>query len=128
MNIDGFGLAPQKPEGQTVEVEGGKEPETTCWHELISEKILQMGLDLVPMVYISLSNAEQIEPFTKGFGHPCGKPFIAWSDRHVFFSVVYDGMQSVGVVPRNPDENLKPIEFGGGSYWETDNDRTNTTT
>lgn len=51
--------------------------------------------------------------FDDGFGGAEGYPFTAWGERYVYFPVCYDGAESIGFAPRNP-EMLASEHQGGG--------------
>lgn len=50
--------------------------------------------------------------FDDGFGGTNGCYFTAWGERYVYFPVCYDGAESIGFVPRNPE--LRASEHWGG--------------
>lgn len=59
-------------------------------------------------------SAEELDrEFNKGFGRLEGFPFIAWTDRNVYFCVGYDGSEGVDSVPRNPSAPKYPGHIGG---------------
>lgn len=41
--------------------------------------------------------------FDNGFGETGCAPFTAWTEKHVYFPVSYDGSEWVSSVPRNPN-------------------------
>lgn len=61
----------------------------------------------------TLSKEEWERKFDSIFGHNEGTPFVAWSDKYVYFPVCYDGADRIGRVPRNPGE-FDAEHFGGG--------------
>jgi len=50
----------------------------------------------------TLTENEMTVKFDAGYGGSEGKAFTAWSDKYVYFPVVYDGAEWVGRAPRNP--------------------------
>ena len=59
-----------------------------------------------PLVFCTLTEKQLDKEFDDGFGGSEGKPFLAWSLKHVFFPCVYDGQEWVGKVPRHPQGKL----------------------
>lgn len=53
------------------------------------------------IIYCTLTDKELEEEFYSGYGMSNGKPFTAWSEKYVYFPVVYDGAEWVERVPRN---------------------------
>ena len=70
------------------------------WRELISEEMF--GRKDTVLLATTLTEAELDIPFSSGYGCSEGKPFTAWSEKYVYFPVVYDGSEWVGSAPRNP--------------------------
>lgn len=97
---------------------------TTTWRKELNDALRRTG-DL--LVACSLTDEELDTEFDDGFGAAEGKSFWCWGTKFVYFSVVYDGAESVGYVPREPttaispgcefssDRNpaLEPIHWGG---------------
>lgn len=52
--------------------------------------------------YCTLKETELDEPFDAGYGSAEGKPFLLWTHKRVYFPCVYDGLEWVDSVPRNP--------------------------
>ena len=78
------------------------------WKELID-----YALDGDSLISCTLTEKELIRNFNNGYGGSEGEPFTAWSEKYVYFPVVYDGAEWVGRAPRNPsDEATKHV--GGG--------------
>lgn len=69
----------------------------TTWRKSISE-----CADGDEIIYCTLTDAELDVEFDDGYGTSRGKPFTAWSERYVYFPAVYDGLEWVERVPRNP--------------------------
>jgi hypothetical protein len=40
--------------------------------------------------------------FDGGFGTSCGPRVLIWTEQRVYFPVTYDGSESLGSAPRNP--------------------------
>jgi hypothetical protein len=54
------------------------------------------------------------EKFDDSWGTAEARPFVAWSERWVYFPVTYDGAEWVSKVPRNPCSEFAPGHVGGG--------------
>ena len=67
------------------------------WKELIES---EAGEDKI--ISCTLTDDELIVEFYDGYGGSEGKSFTAWSEKYVYFPVVYDGAEWVGKAPRNP--------------------------
>ena len=72
----------------------------TNWKKLIDLYIRDCGDDDT-IIACTLTNEELEQEFDNGFGVSCGKSFTAWSERYVYFPVVYDGAEWVARAPRN---------------------------
>ena len=77
------------------------------WRELIKETA---GDDKI--ISCTLIDKEMDIEFNGGYGGAEGKSFTAWSERYVYFPVVYDGAEWVGRAPRNPCKQV--TEHQGG--------------
>jgi hypothetical protein len=55
-----------------------------------------------PITHCTLTEEEMDQEFDDGYGISKGKPFTAWSEKRVYFPVVYDGAEWVGSAPRHP--------------------------
>lgn len=62
----------------------------------------EIALHKDTIIKCTLSEAELDIEFDDGFGGSEGKHFTAWSEKYVYFPVVYDGSEWVGRAPRNP--------------------------
>lgn len=49
-----------------------------------------------------------------GYGGASFPNLHAWTDKRVYFKVVYDGSEHVSSVPREPDGEEVPGRYGGG--------------
>ena len=67
------------------------------WRELINEVT-----DGDEIIANTLTDEDMGVEFDDGYGGSEGKDFTAWSKDYVYFPVVYDGLEWVGRVPRNP--------------------------
>ena len=52
--------------------------------------------------------------FDSGYGNIGGIPFILWTQKRVYFPAVYDGLEWVESVPRDPTTEVIPYHRGGG--------------
>ncbi len=66
------------------------------WKKMIAEVA---GDDKI--IACTLTEEELLQKFDAGFGGSEGKPFTAWSEKYVYFPIVYDGAEWVGKAPRN---------------------------
>jgi hypothetical protein len=73
----------------------------STWRELIIQHMKEVGESPVDVVGSTLSEAELDVEFSCGYGGSEGKKFTLWTDRRVYFPVVYDGAEWVGSAPRN---------------------------
>lgn len=64
------------------------------------------------IIACTLSDTEICDEFDTGYGGSEGKPFTAWSNKYVYFPVVYDGSEWIERVPRNPCD-LSTHHVGG---------------
>jgi hypothetical protein len=85
----------------------------TTWRKSITEAMAARHETWADVVAHTLTAAELDEEFDAGFGVECGKPFTLWTKRHVYFPIAYDGLESVGSVPRDPSDE-KTEHLGGG--------------
>ena len=69
----------------------------TTWRELLNNEL--KGDELVAC---TLTEEEMGAEFDNGYGWSEGKPFTAWTEKRVYFPIVYDGAEWVGSAPRNP--------------------------
>ena len=67
------------------------------WRELIND-----ALEGDELIANTLTDEEMDIEFDDGYGGSEGKSFTAWSEKRVYFPVVYDGAEWVGSAPRNP--------------------------
>ena len=58
--------------------------------------------DTFPPIKCTQSEEKMRKRFTNGFGISKGCPFTAWGENYVYFPTVYDGMEWISCVPRNP--------------------------
>lgn len=84
----------------------------TTWGELIAERFDQTG-DTWEDLETTLTPEEMYTEFNCDYGATEGIPFTAWSKEWVYFPMMYDGSEWVGIVPRNPRE-FKCKHQGGG--------------
>lgn len=67
----------------------------STWRELI-----QAAAEGDKIIACTIPNEKLDEEFGGYLGF--GRPFTAWSEKYVYFPVVYDGAEWVGRAPRNP--------------------------
>lgn len=83
----------------------------TCWDEAVGIAREEHG-DTTPTLRCTLSEAEMEETFSDGFGGHEGKAFTLWTEKRVYFPLVYDGSEWVGSAPRDPCDEA--MEHQGG--------------
>lgn len=74
------------------------------WREMLADSFKDNG-EAFPEDVVSLTlTDEQLDAeFDDGYGGSEGAPFTVWTEKRVYFPVVYDGSEWVGSVPRNPN-------------------------
>ena len=73
------------------------------WRSLITYAMSKNGDSFDSVVSNTMTDGEMDVVFNSGYGCPEGIPFTLWTERYVYFPVVYDGREWVGCVARNPD-------------------------
>jgi len=63
--------------------------------------LIENAADGDKIIACTLSDSELLKEFYGGYGGHEGKEFTAWSEKYVYFPVVYDGAEWVGRAPRN---------------------------
>jgi len=76
------------------------------WREMISQAISENKDG--PLIACSITEEELNVKFNTGWGGSGGTPFTAWTEKRVYFPVVYDGAEWVGSAPRNPSLEHTP--------------------
>lgn len=77
------------------------------------KKELEEALNGEKLIYCTIDEEELNREFDNSYGCENGSYFTAWSEKHVYFPLCYDGSEWVGCAPRNPcDISLK--HQGGG--------------
>ena len=71
------------------------------WLELLIESMAEHGEGLGDIISSTLSEEEMRQEFIPN--SPGGKPFTVWTEKSVYFPVIYDNSEWVGRVSRNPD-------------------------
>ena len=85
----------------------------TTWRELIAGHMGKWGESLSqPFTATFDEGASFDREFDDGYGAPEGGHFTLWTDKRVYFPVVYDGAEWVESVSRHPDG--QPTEHVGG--------------
>jgi hypothetical protein len=81
------------------------------WRELIFETLVENSdID----TYVTTLSEEELDiKFHSGYGIEEGLPFTAWTTNYVYFPISYDGSESVGYCPRNPN-GVAMYHQGGG--------------
>jgi hypothetical protein len=75
----------------------------TTWRALITEAMKAHGESLdEDTIAKTLSDTELELEFDNGYGGSEGVPFTLWTEKRVYFPVVYDGAEWVASVPREP--------------------------
>jgi hypothetical protein len=82
----------------------------TTWKIEILEAMAEFGETFDDAESCTLSDKELTKEFYSDHGGTEGTPFTLWTEKRVYFPVVYDGAEWVGSVPRNPcDEATKHL-------------------
>ena len=98
----------------------------TTWRELITKEMDVRGDSWINVVSVALpdkphqiytGSSQWITPhldaeFSNGYGSHEGCSFTVWTNHYVYFPAVYDGLEWVASVSRNPDG--VPTEHVGG--------------
>lgn len=71
---------------------------TTTWRAEIAYEMTRT-LDPGPIIH---HTGDIDTPFDPSWGKSNGAPFTAWTERRVYFPIVYDGAEWAGSAPRNP--------------------------
>ena len=71
------------------------------WYDLLCIEMKEKNEKFEDIIYSSISDAEWHRKFGSWDG-VTAKPFRAWTQNRVYFSVEYDGMYGVESVARNP--------------------------
>lgn len=71
------------------------------WYELLKEAMNKDGEDF-DRRFCTLTEKELLVEFNDTYGGAEGAPFTAWGENWVYFPVCYDGLETVGHVPRHP--------------------------
>ena len=74
----------------------------TTWRKEITSQMNENNETWDSVEACTLSQEELDIEFCDGFGSSNGKPFTVWTKNFVYFPGVYDGMEWVDSVPRNP--------------------------
>jgi hypothetical protein len=72
------------------------------WYELIGDALRSNGETWDDIVSITLTTKELAREFKIDYEGPRGKPFAAWTQKFVYFPLVYDGGEWCGSAPRHP--------------------------
>lgn len=87
----------------------------TTWRKEIAEALEKNGDAWSFTTICTLDDDGLDRKFDSGFGGSNGEPFTLWTERFVYFPVVYDGAEWCGSVPRNPGyPDGKPTDHVGG--------------
>ena len=74
----------------------------TTWKNIFKEILEETG-DSLDRLKLSVPSAKLDISFDDGLGRSEGTPFVAWSDKYVYFSRDYDGADLIDYVPRHPE-------------------------
>ena len=75
----------------------------TCWETLLEE-----CAEGDTIIACTLSDEELRELFDASYGSIEGQRFTAWSEKYVYFPLVYEGSEWAGRAPRNPCDESTP--------------------
>lgn len=76
----------------------------TTWRKQLKEAREECEDDS-PVVAIAPADIDLDREFYDGYGGSEGEPVLIWTERRVYFPVVYDGAEWLGSAPRNPESN-----------------------
>lgn len=77
------------------------------------KSLIELAAEGDKIIACTLTDEELLIQFDVGFGFIEGIPFTAWSERYVYFPIVYDGAEWVGRAPRNPCDEATEHQGGG---------------
>lgn len=77
--------------------------EITTWRELITKTMQYNNESWDNVVSCTLTDEELNIKFYNGYCGVNGQSFTLWTERRVYFLVVYDGVEWVSSVSRNSD-------------------------
>ena len=79
----------------------------TTWRaELEAER--RYARDTSPVVAVAPDESVLDVSFDGGYGGSRGEPVLIWTERRVYFPVVYDGREWIGSAPRDPQAEGQP--------------------
>jgi hypothetical protein len=81
-------------------------PEITSWRILIEEEMKRRGDSFINLVHCTLDDKELDNLFDRSHGTTNSKPFNLWTKKYVYFSVEYDGRESVSSISRSPNGDI----------------------
>ena len=84
----------------------------TTWKTELEEEMEKHGERLDDLISCTMTTEEMLVEFYAGHGGEEGIPFTAWTEKRVYFPIMYDGAEWVGSVSRHPDGI--PTEHKGG--------------
>lgn len=71
------------------------------WKQELEKEIRSLGEDITSLA-TTLTEEEMTREFDGLKGLNSGDPFTAWTTNYVYFPVIYDGVEWVESVPRDP--------------------------
>jgi len=94
-------------------MQGHRKTTYTSWREEIMEVLEKTG-DKASHLITTLSEEDLDKPLNDTYSLYSEDitPFVAWSDRYVYFSHNYDGMASIEYVPRHPNSETPERHIG----------------
>lgn len=78
------------------------------WRYLIGNELFYKNESWDDVIAVAPSEDVLDIEFDDGYGGSEGQDFLVWTKEHVYFPVVYDGAESVGSAPRNPQTQGQP--------------------
>jgi len=76
-------------------------PHMTTWRLYLAAAMEYNGDSGPVLAYAPNEDVFDVE-FDAGYGRENGPEFLAWTASFVYFPVSYDGAESIGSAPRNP--------------------------
>lgn len=84
----------------------------TTWRKELEYEMTDKK-DLGPIIHYAPNESVFDVEFDDSYGGKEGEYVLAWTTTRVYFPVTYDGSESIGSAPRNPQSEGQ-VHVGGG--------------